>query len=193
MDSQNDHIIKQGTRILTPSEYEALRAIAMKNTPRYAYLMDAMLHTGMRPVEFERMERSWYRPARRCIELPKGACLKEKCQYKERTIHLSLPGCDALDNYFNRGIVKPKKVSLRDTLRRYAKEAGIGEDGITSKMFRKTLDSWLIACYEDKYPSIASSMGHDIDTILKHYLGIAFPPGEIDKMKVYLNEWGRKL
>jgi integrase len=187
-----DHIIKQNTRILMPSEYELLRAEAMKNTPRYAILMDAMLQTGLRPIEFERMDRSWYRPARRCLELPRGACLKQKCQYKERTVFLSLPGCDALDAYFELGAPKPKKVSLRDTLRRYADAAGIGADGITSKMFRKTLDSWLVACYEDRYMSIASSMGHDVDTILKYYLGTAFPEKEVEKMRVYLNEWGKR-
>jgi integrase len=186
-----DHIIKQNTRILMPTEYQKLRAVMNSN---YQLICDALLLSGMRPIEFQRMEKSWYRAPRRCVELPKGACLKEKCEYKERTIMLSLPGCDALDAFLNSGVKKPGKVSMRDTLRRYAITSGIGADGITSKMFRKTLASWLVACYEDKYLSIAASMGHDVDTLQKHYLGIAFPMAEIELMKTkYLNEWGLRL
>lgn len=175
-----------------PSEYERLRAVMI---PKYQIVCDALLLTGMRPIEFRRMEKSWYRPARRCIELPKGACLKQKCQYNQRTVLLSLPGCEAMDHYFDTGFKMPEKVSFRDTLRRYAEKSGIGVEGITGKMFRKTLDSWLVACYSQEYQSllIAASMGHDVETIRKHYLGIAFPAGEIDKAKVYLNEWGKKL
>lgn len=187
----SDHIIKQGTRILMPSEYEKLRAVMNQ---KYQIVCDAMLLTGLRPVEFERMEKSWYRAPRRCLELPIGACLKEKCTYKERTVLLSLPGCDAVDAYLNSDFEKPGKVSMRDTLKRYAITSGIGDDGITGKCFRKTLDSWLVACYESRYPSIAASMGHDIETILTHYLGIAFPMAETELMKTkYLVEWGMRL
>jgi len=186
-----DHIIKQNTRILMPSEYEKLRAVM---NPKYRVLCDAMLMSGLRPVEFERMEKSWYRAPRRCIELPKGACLKEKCEYTERTVMLSLYGCDVIQTYLDSNFKKAGRVSMRDTLRRYAILAGIGEDGITSKMFRKTLVSWLVACFEEKYLSIAASMGHDVDTIQKHYLGIAFPMAEIEMMKnKYLKEWGLRL
>ena len=104
---------------------------------------------------------------------------------------LSLPACDALDKYFESNFSKPKKVSMRDTLRRYAETSGIGSEGITSKMFRKTLVSWLVACFEERYLSIAASMGHDVDTIQKHYLGLAFPAEEKEKMKTkYLVSWG---
>lgn len=155
--------------------------------------MDAMLVTGLRPIEFFRMDKTWYRPSRRCLDLPEGACLKEKCQYKERTVLLSLYGCDVLDRWFEIPRKIPKKVSMRDTLRRYAESAGIGTDGITSKMFRKTWDSWLAACFPEQYLYIASSQGHDVETIRKYYMGIAFPPGETDKMTKYVGEWGKRL
>jgi integrase len=195
-----DHILKQNTRILTPSEYEALRA-AM-DTGYYPILCDAMLLSGMRPIEFSRFEPEWYKASRRTIKLPKGACLKTKCLFKERTINLSLAGCDAFDRLVNSRVKfkgkevpvlerRPAKVSFNDTLKRYADLANIGTDGISPKMFRKTLVSWLVACYPEKMAFIASSMGHDYNTIVQNYLGLGFTKDEIATIKEkYLAGWG---
>ena len=194
-----DIILKQNTRILFPTDYEKIRG----EMPRYYQLIcDASLLSGMRPIELERFEPAWYRGSRRVIVLPKGACLKEKCEYKERTITLSLAGCDAFDKCTTTMIrskgkdvpaykMLPKRVAFRDALLRYADAAKIGREGITPKMFRKTLVSWLVACYPEKIAYIQSSMGHNQDTIVKNYLGLGFPKSEIELMKTkYLNEWG---
>lgn len=195
-----DHILKQNTRILTPSEYESLRSCM--DAPHYPLICDAMLLSGMRPIEFSRFKPDWYKASRRTIKLPEGACLKTKCQYKERTINLSLAGCDAFDKLIStkvrfKGIEvpvmerMPAKVSFNDTLKRYAATAGIGTDGIAPKMFRKTLVSWLVACYPEKMAFIASSMGHDYDTIIKNYLGLGFTREELGVIKEkYLQGWG---
>lgn len=195
-----DHILKQNTRILTPSEYEALRS--SMDSPHYPLICDAMLLSGMRPVEFSRFEPDWYKASRRTIKLPKGACLKEKCTYTERTINLSLAGCDAFDRLVSTKVKfkgvdvpvldrRPAKVSFNDTLKRYAHVANIGTDGIAPKMFRKTLVSWLVACYPEKVVFIASSMGHDYNTIIKNYLGLGFTREEVAVMKTkYLDGWG---
>lgn len=197
-----DIILKQGARILFPSDYELMRA----QMPLYYQLIcDASLLSGMRPIEMVRFNPSWYRGSRRVIVLPKGACLKEKCEYKERTITLSLAGCDAFDKFttekvrFKKKDVPvyeriPKRVAFRDALIRYAKLAGIGTEGITQKMFRKTLVSWLIACYPEKQAYIQASMGHNGDTIVNNYLGLGFPKSEIELMRTkYLNEWGSTI
>lgn len=195
-----DHIIKQNTRILTPAEYEALRS--KMDAPHYPLICDALLLSGMRPIEFKRFQPSWYKGSRRAIYLPEGACLKQKCEYKERTINLSLPGCDAFDKLVSVHVkhkgkeayawqLTPTKVSFGDTLKRYAVAAGIGTEGISPKMFRKTCVSWLMACYPEKIAHIASSMGHDYDTIIKHYLGMGFTREEVEIMRTkYLQEWG---
>jgi integrase len=194
-----DIILKQGGRILFPSDYEKLR---VQMPQYYQIICDAFLLSGLRPVEFERFQSSWYRGSRRVIVLPKGACLKEKCEFKERTITLSLAGCDAFDKLTTVMIkhkgkeipviqMLPKRVAFRDALLRYAKLAGIPPEGITPKMFRKTLVSWLVACYPEKSLYIQASMGHNQDTIVKNYLGLGFPRDEIDLMRSkYLNEWG---
>lgn len=184
----------QGARILFPSHYEMLRSVMPE---RYQVACDALLMTGMRPVEFERMQPDWYRGPLRIVKLPDGACLKQKCEYKARTVKLSLPGCDAVDKYLHyEGKPAPapssSKVAFRDGLRRYADAAGIGTEGITTKMFRKTWCSWLVACFPDRMAYIQASMGHNSDTIAQHYLGLVFPEFEIEEKmrKVYMVGWG---
>ena len=194
-----DITLKQGARILSPSDYEALRA----QMPRYYQLIcDAFLLSGMRPVEMQRFKPEWYRASRRVIQLPPDACLKERCKFKERTIKLSLAGCDAFDKLVSEKVkykgkeilafeMIPQRVAFRDALIRYAELAKIGAEGMTPKMFRKTLVSWLVACYPEKQLYIQSSMGHDADTIVHNYLGQVFTREQMDRMRnSYLNEWG---
>ena len=197
-----DITVKQGARILSPQDYEVLRS----HMPRYYQLIcDAFLLSGMRPVEMYRFQPSWYRASRRVIQLPPEACLKERCTFKERTIKLSLAGCDAFDKLVSEKVkfkgrevfafeMIPERVAFRDALKRYATLAGIGAAGITPKMFRKTLVSWLVACYPEKTLYIQSSMGHDADTIVRNYLGMVFTREQMDHMRVkYLNEWGMTI
>lgn len=209
-----DAIIKQGTRILMPSEYEKMRkvmisedskrvlddAVEAHNWPkadkiqRYQIICDAMLHTGMRRVEFAAMQRNWYRGPRRVIMVPDDACGKQKCLYKERTVMLSLPGCDAVDRFLQSGLSVPTLSSMHEALNNYAEWAEITTAGITTKMFRKTLASWLMACFPEMEMYISASMGHTREVLQKHYLGLGFPTEEVRKMKeVYLVEWGRRL
>jgi integrase len=85
----------------------------------------------------------------------------------------------------------PKRVAFRDALKRYATLAGITDEGICPKMFRKTLVSWLIACYPEKQAYIQSSMGHDGETIVNNYLGLGFAREQLETIKTkYLNLWG---
>jgi hypothetical protein len=208
-------IIKQNTRILTPSEYENLRA-AM-DAPHYPLICDAMLLSGMRPIEFKRFQPEWYKASRHTIKLPNSACLKQKCEFKERTINLSMPGCDAFDRLVSTQVkykgkmvsvldIRPEKVSFGDTLKRYAIAAKLPEAtitkqdgttytapdaGISPKMFRKTLVSWLVAIYPEKALYIQASMGHSQDTIVQNYLGLGFTREEMEAMRTrYLYEWG---
>lgn len=194
-----DIILKQGSRILFPADYQKLRECM----PRYYQLIcDANLLSGMRPVELSRFSPEWYRASRRVIQLPDDACLKARAKYKSRSITLSLAGCDAFDKLVTEKIrykkkdvfayqIIPKRVAFRDALLRYATLAGIGTDGINPKMFRKTLVSWLIACYPEKQAYIQASMGHDGDTIVNNYLGVGFTREQMDQMRnTYLNNWG---
>lgn len=183
-----DILSRSGARILFPSEYDKFRS-GMK--PNYQIISDALLMTGLRPIEFWRMDRSWYRAARRCLEVPVGACMKEKCQQKQRTVILSLPGCEAIERFLNANIKPLKENSMRDSFIRAAIRSGIGPEYITSKMFRKTWVSWLVACYPERGLEIAASMGHSVETMRTNYLGLAFPRAELDIARnLYLTGWG---
>lgn len=214
-----DLILKNGIRILTPSEYEWMRASMispddqvhlqqaiqdcdvprMNRIQRYQIICDAMLHTGMRTVEFSAMERPWYRGPRRVIQIPegivkKGVGKKGRHVFSERTVMLSLPGCDAVDRFLQSGLKLPHRCSMYPTLRRYAEISGIGSEGVTTKMFRKTLASWLMACFPEQEMYISASMGHSREVLQKHYLGLGFPTEEIRKMRdIYLKDWGLRL
>lgn len=187
-------ILVQGARILFPSHWEFL--LEAMREDRYKKLCTALLLSGLRPIEADRLQPAWYRGPLRCLVLPDGACLKDRCEYKARTVRLGLPGCDAVDAYihspdFGKLLPSRDRVTFRDTLIRYADAAGIGTQGISAKMFRKTCASWLTACFPERQAYIQASMGHCQDTMARHYLGIAFPEVEIEKMRKYHAEWGR--
>lgn len=212
---ERDVILTQGTRVLMPTEYNALKRAMLtqeqriaidehvssgniqkaNRMQRYPIICDMLLQTGMRLVEARALQRDWYRAPRRVVVIPKGACKKVKCTFSERTVMLSLPGCDAVDRYLQAGIGIPERNSFRDALMRYATTADIGTGGITPKMFRKTLASWLMACYPEREMYISASMGHDRYTLQKHYLGVlgGVPRMEVELMREYLKEWGMRL
>lgn len=206
-----DIITVNGIRVLRPSEWEKLRnamltddqrqmvadALAAGNISRanhiqrYQIVCDALLLTGMRIVELKAMKREWFRPARRVVVIPKSAIKKKKCLFTERTVMLSLPGCDAVERYLGANLPWiANKAGFRTSLIRYAQKAMISHVGITTKMFRKTCVSWLVACYPERELYISSSMGHDIPTMRKHYLSFGWERSEVEKMREYLKEWG---
>jgi integrase len=174
-------IIKQGTRILLPSEYARLRAELDPNIG-YQLICDALLNTGLRIVEFWALcdNPHWYHSSSRVIDLPKeGSAKKAKCDVTDRTIHLTAAGCKALDTLF---AVRPsfrERDAMRGALRRAAVKAGLGVNGITPKMFRKMLASYLVDCRKDlgiDTLEICANMGHDEKTLRKHYYGTFVQP-----------------
>lgn len=190
-DQPRDIILIQNTRVLMPSEYVRLRkAIAAgdDNNQKYPVLLDFLLHTGMRLVEAQDMKPDMYRASRRVIA--GVSCAKVKCKASQRTVMLSLPGCDAVEAWLKSGYAIPNRAAMHVTLKRYAELSGIGSDGVTAKMFRKTLASWLMACYPEMEMYISASMGHSRATLQKHYLGHGFPRAEVDLAREMLQGWG---
>lgn len=190
-DQPRDIILIQNTRVLMPSEYIKLRkAIAAgdDNNQKYPVLLDFLLHTGMRLVEAQSTTPDMYRASRRVIA--GVSCAKVKCKASQRTVMLSLPGCDAVEAWLKSGYAIPNRAAMHVTLKRYAELSGIGPDGVTAKMFRKTLASWLMACYPEMEMYISASMGHSRATLQKHYLGHGFPRAEVDLAREMLQGWG---
>jgi integrase len=186
---KNDHIIKQKTRILRPSEYAAFRE---QLNPVHQILSDVALNTGMRWGEIWALVKhpEWYRASRRCIDMPMGSIKKVRCLQLERTILLTQNGCNAVELLLGLKLKRPVARSNLLISYRLAASKSIGIEGISPKMLRKTLVSWLIKSMPEKALVIASSMGHNMEIMRRHYLGIAFERQAIEDMREYLKGWG---
>jgi integrase len=184
-------IIKKDTQILTPRLWYLMRE---KLNPKYMIICDVLINTGMRTEEFWEFvdHPQWYSASRRCIDLPKGSIGKTRCTMKERTVLLSPEGAQAVQTLI--GANSSIRYTDRSTMRRYliahAKEAGLSEKGITTKMFRKTLVSWLVATVPEKDHYIINSIGHSQDVQDRHYLSIGFARKDVDDMRKFLKGWG---
>jgi len=188
-DCKTDCIIKQKTRILRPSEYALFRE---QLNPAHRVISDVALNTGMRWMEIWALVKhpEWYRASRRCIDMPMGSIKKVRCLQLERTILLTPRGCNAVELLLGLKLKKPITRSNLLVSYRLAASRSIGVDGICPKMMRKTLVSWLIKSMPEKALVIASSMGHNMEVMRRHYLGIAFERQAIEDMREYLTGWG---
>lgn len=187
-------IIKQGAQILSPSEYEALRSAL---NPRHQLIFDGMIFTGMRIEEFWRFVQhpEWFSPERQFIGLPPGSILKQKTKQKERTVLLSNFGTRAIRDLvasIKRGEIQHiTKAGWKQNLQRAALKAEFKNmKGIVPKMTRKTWISWLMLCYPEDGLRIASSSGHDTNTLIRHYLSLPFLPAEKEQVRAYVIGWG---
>jgi len=187
-------IVKQDTRVLTPSEYEKLKE---KLSPGYICICDVLLHTGMRMPEFIKFSQhpEWYDARRRCIELPTTAIRKKKTVYKTRQVTLTLAGCIAVDHFFkmlkdNMNI--PTRQAMLGTLCRAAVDAGLpeGDKGICPKMFRKTLVSWLMKAMPEKMFEIAANMVNTLVVMQTNYTNLSFAREDLDDIRKFLKGWG---
>lgn len=185
-------VFKNDTCVLLPREIDLLFE---KMTPKYRAICEALLHTHMRVEEF------WwfvqhpeaYKPSRRCISLPKEAIRKTETVFKERDVVLSLRGCQVVEYLIAMKLTKKDfmtRQAMGQYLNKIALEAGIGDEGICPKMFRKTMISWLIAVFPEKHAWINSSAGHTSDIQLRHYTGIAFSRTDYEDMRLRLRGWG---
>lgn len=183
-------IVKNDTCVLLPREYAKLRE---SMNPTYRAICDVLLHSGMRIEEFWAFvsHPDWYRASRRCINLPKEAVKKKRCLTKGRDVILSVKGCEAVE--FLIGMKLKDRVSRQWMglyLNRVSVASGIGRDHICPKMFRKSVISWLVACYPERSVWINASAGHTADIQLRHYIGIAFERRDVEDMREMLKGWG---
>ena len=180
-------IVKNGTRILRPNEYEALRRACPK--PDYRRMLEALLHTGMRYVEMQRLydHPKWF--DNDMIHLPKEASRKVKRTQMERYVRLNQQGRMAVEYFLNLRYGLPTIQAWGQNMKRWGKYAGIDPDGLSAKTTRKTWESWLVYYYPIQSIAVASSQGHTTVTQFQHYLNLPF--SEVDKleMKKYVEGW----
>ena len=183
------HLYVKGIRILTPKDYEALKA-AIPND-RHKTILEVLLITGMRYAEMLRLydHKEWYNEKRNIIHLPEEAQKKVKRRQLERTIH-PLPSMfsHVLKNFWN-GKKPPLEATWNKNMQRWAVNAGISPFGMSAKTTRKTIESWMVAGGVIE-SSVCLRQGHDSLTSMRHYQGLCFSDDEIRSIKKCLTAWG---
>lgn len=108
------HLYVRDIRIITPEEYEKLKAAIPLEAHRT--ILDILLITDMRYIEFIRLydHAEWYNEKRNIIHLPEEAQRKHKRRQPERTIH-PLPSMFGyiLKNFWNERPLKLQVKQLR--------------------------------------------------------------------------------
>jgi hypothetical protein len=171
------------TRILTPTEWESLRA---NLNPFYQILSDAHLHTGLSSPEFWEFTQNphWYLPAWHRIKL----------NHERREVFLSMEGTKALDTFvamINAGTqVYRDRASFRDALVRGSQNAGLELEGINPAMFRPTIASWLSSCFPEKMAQVVESLGCTSETIREITKERKWNRKEMESMRLHLKGWG---
>ncbi len=179
-------IVKGGVRVLRPAEYEQLPegAETLENQTR----SDALLLTGLRYVEAQRLQSNPDWVDGRFIHLPVYAQKKVKRKQKERWVKLSSKGVSILPYFFK---VKPLPnwKGWTQNLERWGNRAGLDPEGLGPKTPRKTWESWLVAFYPERVLEIFLSQGHTQMTSLNHYLNMPFTPADKEGMKEWVSGW----
>ena len=179
-------ILKSDVRILRPTEYERFRegARTLENQTR----SDALLLTGLRYVEAQRLQSNHDWVDGRFIHLPALAQRKTKRTQKERWVRLSSKDATLLPFLFKTKPL-PTWKGWTQNLERWATNAGLDSVGLGPKTLRKTWESWLVSSYPERVLEVFLSQGHTQMTALSHYLGLPFTQADKDAMLEYVSGW----
>jgi len=174
-------------RILKPAEVtKMIRAI-----PKVAYvdMFEALLYSGCRYIEMQRVYKhpEWFRD--KFIHLTKEGSRKKKATISERYIHLNQAGISAIRHFLDGNKNLPTYKAWRENLVRWAKLAEISPDMLSPKTTRKTWESWLVWYYPEKIATVFGSQGHNELTALRHYVNLPFTSEDKIDMKRYVEGW----
>jgi len=175
-------------RILMPEDVD--KVIAQIKKPRLRTLFEVCLWSGMRYMEVQRLydHPEWWLKERNSLYLPREATLKPMRQFKERYIPVP-PQLAAALPYFFENLRPPHIKVWNDDLIRFVEKAGLETEGISSKVTRATIESWMFATGLDT-GWILLRQGHTELTALNHYRAIPFADKEREEIKRRLAGWG---
>jgi len=185
--------------VLTPKEnkmiWNELNAI-------YRMRVDLLLYTGMRIVEAKYFSEhpEWFRKENRAIFLPSVEGLgKKKCTVSRRTIMLCDKGVNAVEEFLSHDVGFPmhtrdgvKHISyqnMEEAITLAATKAGFDTSYITTKMYRKSIISWMLAIYKDQVSQINTFAGHDVKTMSDHYIAVGWTKPDKQDMVEELKGW----
>jgi len=122
------------------------------------------------------------------IYLPKGSTLK-RARQRERHILLSYKGREVAKDFLQ--IKKlPSRQGFNKMLKKYCRLSNITDIGIKPKMFRKMLESYLIAIKPSNTMLINASIGHSSNVSLSNYITTPFTKDDKKLIKYMLEGWG---
>lgn len=174
---------KRAVAILSPFQE---RLIYEKLNAEYKIRVRFLLHTQMRISEAMWVDthRDCFRKDNGIILLPKVEEIgKKQCKITNRTVLLSYAGVKAVEDFFEKNVHFPSYQAMEEALRLAARESNIDPRYITTKMYRKTAISWLMACWPEKEAFISASAGHTFVTMRGHYLGSGFKKDDIKEAR----------
>ena len=188
-----------GSRVLTPTEADALRTVISK--PSSKALFDLMLYTGLRFSEVRQLadNPAIFNEGRNRIEI---ASTKPKAKAKgpKRDVVLGDRARAAVRTFLDLGAKVPASVSAwQQNLIRWADAAGLAPlptattagnpTGITARTTRKTWESWLLAACPAEITRITLSQGHSETVALRHYLSAAWTEDELEAIRLEVAGW----
>jgi hypothetical protein len=179
-------------RILRPSEFVAMYDVIAKGDKDDLTNFQMCLLLGARYQESRRIQsdkKMWDGNVH--IEI-KERKTKRKELHSERWIKLSNKGKTIIPYFFDVDRILPTVQTWDEKLQRWAQLAGITDEnhiGITSRMLRKTWESWLIFYYPQYLMHILDSQGHTLTTSAKHYTRLPFDEEDRKLMTEWVQGW----
>ena len=184
----NEPIYVKGVRILSPNEYDEY--VSNIDKPYHKTQFEINFWSGMRYIEFQRFyaHPEWHMKGRKTIHLPEAASKKVKRKALERYIYPIPPQIEGILPYFHKDMQPPCQKVCNGNYKRWAVKTGFEPKGFTTKMTRKTIESWMVAA-EVPLNVVCLRQGHDSMTSMNHYQGLPFSDAEITDIKSRLAGW----
>jgi integrase len=183
---------KSGEKIavLSPKEWYLIRD---ELNLEYQIRGDFFLYTGMRIAESYHVAEhpEYFRKENAAIFLPHVDGLgKKRCTVKQRVITLNAKGVAAVEEFFSKKVGLAAYQNMGAAFKLAAKKADFDTSLIKTKMFRKTIISWLMTVYPNQQSQISRFAGHDAHTMDNYYLASGWRKEDKQAMAAELAGWG---
>lgn len=181
---ENIKIVKNGIRILRPSEFKSIISVIPKVDHKDKF--EALLYTGCRYNELRWLYKHADAFVSNTIKMPS---LKPEAVHADRYIRLNNNGIRAIQYFLRSKHDLPAHPGWDENLKRWCKKAGLDDEGICCKSTRKTWESWLATMYPNNFQNIILSQGHTEKISLEYYLMLPFTTEEKQEIKFYTDGW----
>ncbi len=174
--------IGQKIRIISPQDYDSMVSVIDK--PYLATIFNVAMWTGMRYEEIRRLydHPEWVMKGRGAVHLNPQAQKKVKRKALERHVPIP-PQIESELKYFFNNQGPPTLQTWDVNLKRWARKACIGVEGISSKITRASLETWMVTAGLDDR-SICLRQGHNSITSLNHYQALPNLFTEAERLEI---------